>query len=124
MNLDATTYKLGRYTFKLADRDLGDDGGLAIHVYGPTLSGDEEVLRFDCFRHQPHYHIAWSYRDDPFIPIEATDPFAWAIDKLRTDFVQLLAEADAVPASAEELHELDEVLNSLALSGASPDKQG
>ena len=94
----------GRFRYEVAFRELGDDRGLAIHVFGPTESSSEqEVLRFDCFENQPHYHLAWSYRNDPFIVIDAADPFAWAIEKLASDIQSLLLEANALPMNDQEL---------------------
>ena len=110
--------KNGRFTFRVALRDVQGDGGLAIHVHGPTPSSNlEEVLRFDCFDQQPHYHTAWSYRSDPFIPITARDPFAWAIEKLGCDMPMLLAQADAVPMDDTELDALAETLQAIAADG-------
>ena len=104
----------GRFRFELAHRQVDGDAGLAIHVYGPTAnSSEEEVLRFDCFEKQPHYHLAWSYRNDPFIPIESTEPFAWALQKLKSDMPDLFAEADALPMNNAELSRLESILLSI-----------
>ena len=54
--------EVGRFSFSIEHRDLGSDCGPCIHVYGPTPhSSHEEILRFDCFAKDPHYHIAWSF---------------------------------------------------------------
>ena len=104
----------GRFRFKLAYRNVGDDRGLAIHIHGPTPSAeDEEVLRFDCFEKQPHYHLAWSYRSDPFIPINSSEPFEWALRKLRSDLPTLLERAGALPMNEEELANLASTLTSI-----------
>ena len=108
----------GRFRFKVAFRDLGEDRGLAIHIFGPTHnSSEEEVLRFDCFEKQPHYHLAWSYRSDPFIAVEASDPFRWAIDKLSTDMQRFLHQADALPMTEQELGSLKQTLSSIQSDG-------
>jgi len=53
----------GNIRFGLELRTLGDDGGLAIHVLTDLCSSssheyseETEILAFDCFRVQPHYH--------------------------------------------------------------------
>jgi hypothetical protein len=109
----------GRFRFKVAFRELADDRGLAIHVFGPTSnsSEEEEVLRFDCFENQPHYHLAWSYRNDPLIPIEASNPFEWAIDKLANDIKTLLVSANASPMDDQELRDLKELLSFIQSHG-------
>ena len=109
----------GRFRFEVAYRDLGDDRGLAIHVFGPTsTTPDAEVLRFDCFEKQPHYHVAWSYRNDPFIPIEAEDPFSWAVAKLTNDLPKLLEQAAALPMNETEQSKTAETLEGVLTEGA------
>jgi len=110
-------YSLGRFNFKLAYRDLDSDRGLAIHVFGPTDNEIEEVLRFDCFENDPHYHLAWSYRDNLFIRIDSNQPFAWAIEVLRNEINKLLSEASARPMNESELGQLGGVLDSIQRRG-------
>ncbi len=112
----------GRFTFKVVFRNVGDDRGLAIHVYGPVASAEnevatEEVLRFDCFEQQPHYHLAWSYRNDPFVRIDAQDPFEWALSKLRGDMAGLLSGAGALPMNVDEAAALHTTLSSIEKQG-------
>ena len=114
----ATIRRNGRFRFEVAYRDLGDDRGLAIHVFGPTsTTPDAEVLRFDCFENQPHYHVAWSYRNDPFIPIEAEDPFSWAVAKLTSDLPDLLEKADGLPMDELEQSNLAVTLQAVQSEG-------
>ncbi len=56
-------FEAGNIRFGLELRTLGDDGGLAIHVLtdlcgssSHEYSEETEILAFDCFRLQPHYH--------------------------------------------------------------------
>jgi hypothetical protein len=64
---------IGRFRIRLVYRRNDIDEGLTVHVFGPAGGRDEEMLRFDCFRAQPHYHLAWSYREAPFVPIAQPD---------------------------------------------------
>ncbi|MEM8767541.1 MAG: hypothetical protein AAGE43_08870, partial [Pseudomonadota bacterium] len=91
----SATVHLGRFSIRDADRQVGDDGGPALHVYGPCGDKEEEVLRFDCFAKEPHYHLGWSYRDEPFHRIAAADPFAWALAELGSDANRYLTAAEA-----------------------------
>ena len=95
-------YNIGRFKITLEFRDVGTDRGLSIHIFGPVNGNIEEVLRFDCFEDLPHYHTAFSYRKSPLIPIEHSDPFGWAVKKLRANANQLLREA-----SAEEMDQTE-----------------
>ena len=92
---------LGRFMLRVVFRISGDDQGPTIHVFGPRLGSEEEVLRFDCFRDQPHYHLGWSYRDERFTEIQNSAPFDWAVRQIRSTMTELLiaAEADAMDDS-------------------------
>ena len=82
------------YEFALVHRDVGTDRGLTLHVFGPVQGAQEEILRFDCFRHAPHYHLGWSYRDEPFVEIpRVADPLRWAIDSLGRHFDEFVSRA-------------------------------
>ena len=94
---------IGRFRICVRYRRVANDEGITLQVYGPTDSGNEEVLRFDCFQHQPHYHLGWSYRKEPFIPIAADNSLGWAIQQLRSNANELLAAAGALPMDGEEL---------------------
>jgi len=100
--------RLGRFVFSTEYRDVGNDKGLTIRVLGPTASSQqEEVLRFDCFEKQPHYHVGFS---EPPVPIEAPDSFHWTVEKLRREFGKLLLGAGALPLNANEENALADVL--------------
>ena len=75
------------------------------------------MLRFDCFEHEPHYHLAWSYRSEPFIRIDATDPFSWALGKIGHDVNALLAAASAEPMDDVELGALEATLDQVRAEG-------
>ena len=108
----------GRFTLKIQHRKVDGDSGLCIHVFGPTASSEtEEVLRFDCFNYEPHYHIAWSYRQDPFIAIQDRDPFSWSLRKLGNSMNELLRAADAHEMTPLELQLLQENLSLLREAG-------
>jgi hypothetical protein len=107
----------GRFVFRIVYRDAGSDEGLTIHVFGPANTQNEEVLRFDCFRSQPHYHLAWSYRDEPLIPIKESDSFGWTLEQLAENTQQLLARAGAEKMTPEELEQLPGILETLRARG-------
>ncbi len=115
---DLSDLELGRFRFRLLARQAGGDGGITIHVFGPVASSQEEVLRFDCFEKRPHYHLGWSYRQESFVPIDAEDPLAWALDALRTRTPELLERADAEPMTGRELELLSRVAAQLARRAA------
>ena len=74
--------EVGPYRLALVNRDVGADGGPTVHVFGPVDGAQVEILRFDCFRKAPHYHLGISYADNPVVPIDAEDPLAWVLGEL------------------------------------------
>ena len=116
----------GRFVVEVEFRELAEDRGLSIHVYGPTSDKEEELLRFDCFEKKPHYHVAWSARNDPFISITSKNPFGWAIDKLGQDTASLLSKADSLPMTDGEVVEWAGTLSKAKKMGetVAQEKQG
>jgi hypothetical protein len=108
----AFSQTVGAYTFALVSRRVGDDGGHTIHVMGPVKGEEEEVLRFDCFEQQPHYHLGFSHTNGPIVPIDEADPFDWSVGKIRSSFKELLEAAGADGEYQEEwASDLDAVLD-------------
>jgi len=104
------SFPLGRFEFKAAFREVAGDQGVTIHVFGPAGGKREEVLRFDCFERQPHYHLGWSYRDQPFIRIEDPDPLEYSLQTLASPNT-LLVEAGAESMDEDELSALPKTIH-------------
>jgi hypothetical protein len=105
---------VGPYTFALAYRDLGHDRGLTLHIFGPVNEQREEILRFECLDHEPHYHLGWSYRDEHFIRIASADPLEWIFDVLTTSFDEFVIRAGAdVVLSEASRREVSEAIRHL-----------
>lgn len=85
---------------KAQQAELGgfDDEGVSIHVF-ETSSGDE-VLRFDCFREDPHYH--YISNDAPYVDMIHFDPvltgemLPWTLEQLEHKTAAMLREAGKV----------------------------
>jgi hypothetical protein len=109
---------VGPYRLAVEHREVSGDGGLTIHVFGPKDGAEEEILRFDCFRAAPHYHLGLSYRDEPHIPIEDPKPFDWSLRLLSSSFAKLVkdAGADSIEPDAWE-RELPAALEALRHQG-------
>ena len=88
--------RTGQLEFVAEYRRFAREQGWTIHVHGPRQGKREEILRFDCFDVNPHFHLGWSYLDRMFVPIPDTDdPLSWALEELRTHLPELLRESDA-----------------------------
>jgi hypothetical protein len=60
----ADTFAAGGLTFEVEHRTFGDDGGPALMVYSQVDGQRRQLLRFDCFVKDPHYHHDPDGQDD------------------------------------------------------------
>ena len=95
-------------------RQSSGDGGLAIHVLsdlagntGRVFTEETELLAFDCFRDDPHYHygprnknhrIFW---DKTLVP----DPLGWCLDQFKSGKLKAMIERAGYPGVAADLDE-------------------
>ncbi len=83
-----------------------DDRGVSLHVFGEVEVGEPkvELLRFDCFDEDPHYHyVSYARKTNEMVHIEPAamgDPLQWALERIRTRLPQMLARAGADGLSA------------------------
>jgi hypothetical protein len=81
-----------------------DDRGVSLHVVGAIDGAPREVLRFDCFAEDPHYHyVDWRAKANEVLhldPVADGDPLAWALARLATRLPQMLARAGAADLAA------------------------
>ena len=86
-----------------------DDRGVSLHVFGWQEGERRELLRFDCFAEDPHYHyVSWRERSNEMIHLDPAadgDPLAWALERIRTRLPPMLARAGA-PELAERIDAL------------------
>jgi hypothetical protein len=102
----------GAVTFGLQYRtNVGakNDEGICIHVYGNELEGeDKELLRFDCFRINPHYHYRNStIKKNERLELDFTaegDSLTWTLDKIRNRLPIMLirCEADSIARNVSQ----------------------
>ena len=106
----------GAVTFGLEYRLLREDEGICIHVYGNDIPGqDKELLRFDCFAVEPHYHYRnATIKKNERLMLDYTsegDPLAWTPDKIKSRLPVMLirCEAEDIARSLDQ-REIDAVL--------------
>jgi hypothetical protein len=92
-----------------------DDRGVSLHVFAEVGGRRVEVLRFDCFQEDPHYHyVSWEARSNEMLhidPVAEGDPLAWALERIRTRLPQMLERAGAGDAAARvDLRRVEAVL--------------
>ena len=94
-------FDLGGLHFEVLRREIGDDGGTSIEVYD-AHDRDTQVLRFDCFRKAPHYHMPPSARGQLELdPAKLGDGLDWSLQQLRTRLPEMLLEAGFPELSAK-----------------------
>lgn len=106
-NRGTEVIEAGNIRFGLEMRTVGQDGGIAIHVLGDVAKQEVELLAFDCFRINPHYHygpmaknerIFW---DTTLVP----DTFRWTIDQFKCGKLAAMLERAGYPTIAAALDE-------------------
>jgi hypothetical protein len=97
----------GNIRFGLEMRTVGPDGGIAIHVLGDVAGQEVELLAFDCFRSNPHYHygpmsknerIFW---DTTLVP----NTFQWILEQLKTHKLPAMLKRAGYPTIAAAVDE-------------------
>ena len=77
----------GTIKFGIEYRDLLHDQGVCIHVLGDVSEDDEhELLRFDCFDHEPHYHYGPQKLNERLMLDKTTagDSLDWTLGNIRS----------------------------------------
>ena len=118
-----------RYRRLVTDVDpTTTDQGVCIQVVTEVGGMEVELLRFDCFDRQPHYHYSSKYRivDNDRIILDKTtagNPIAWTIHQLRHRLPDMLeksgcdelaAQLDA-PLVAAKLDEVESIAREMAI---------
>ncbi len=101
--------ELGPLRFELENRRVGDDGGPTMRIRATINGKDTELLRFDAFETDPHYHYApGTVREK----IYHVDPLVVSVIGDGIDFMlELVYELSKMLATAgyEDLVSADEV---------------
>ena len=99
----------GRFKFHLSYRHLAGDEGLAIRVTGPSDDGERELLRYDCFKKKPHYHVG-VFAENNITKISVNDPVVWSFNEISKHFERLIQAAGGEAPDDSEISNLDTVL--------------
>ena len=100
-------YSAGPIEITLSYRALMADQGVCAQVYANVDAKDTEILRFDCFDQDPHYHYGPEHRNVRLHLDKVTcgTPFAWTMDNLRHNLPAMIKRAGyANLAAAVEEH--------------------
>ena len=87
---NALQKSVGAYQLALIYRYITNDKGPTVHIFGPVAEENCEIIRFDCFEREPHYHLGISYLDEPVVTIKASDPLSWVLEELEEHLPEYL----------------------------------
>jgi hypothetical protein len=106
MKLGSTRIDAGALNFAMEYRDLMHDQGVCLQV-GTEIDGKEvEILRFDCFDHDPHYHYG-PEKNNERLHLDTTtagNPIGWTLNQLRNHLPQMIRRA-GYDGLADKLHD-------------------
>jgi len=78
--------------FEVEYRNTRTDRGPSLQVLGEVDGQRVQLLRFDCFEHEPHFHYDPDGTNNRIFlnTTRVSDPIAWTIDYLRGNFTSLV----------------------------------
>ncbi|MFQ5903145.1 MAG: hypothetical protein ACE5JO_05585 [Candidatus Binatia bacterium] len=76
-------------------RHVGGDEGWTFHVYGIEKRNEVELLRFDCFKRNPHYHYDPSGKNEEhdMDKEKIPEPLGWVMTQLKTQLPAMIEHA-------------------------------
>ena len=101
----AETIEAGGLHFFFENRATSSDGGPSLQVRAQVEGKTVQLLRFDMFYKQPHYHYAPNGTNIRYDvdPLTLDDGIGWAIGLLRAKLPQLLVKAEYPQALSPDL---------------------
>ncbi len=99
MDIADTKIEAGAVCFAIQYRDNRDaansDQGVSIQVVGNQNGDEVELLRFDCFDQNPHYHYGPQNNNERIFMDKTTtgNPLGWTMKQLRTRLPQMIQRA-------------------------------
>ena len=93
--MNEKVFEVGGVELHVDNRSLGADGGPSVRVYGEAGGKNVQLLRFDCFRKDPHYHYDPSGKNDQrhLDKTSVPDSVAWTIEQLGQNLVEMIQTA-------------------------------
>ncbi|SUZ51572.1 uncharacterized protein METZ01_LOCUS4426 [marine metagenome] len=119
----------GKIKFGLEYRDLLSDQGVCIHVIGDVAGEDVELLRFDCFDHEPHYHYGPEARNERLMLDSTTegDSLDWTLRNFSNRLPEMIERAGyddlAEHVRADDLSDVVQEVSSAARKMAQSERR-
>lgn len=89
------TFEAGNVWLTAQYRHFGGDEGFDIRVYSRVGESPRQILRFDCFKYQPHYHYDPLGRDErvELAGYDMADAILWTLKQLQFHLPEMLTQA-------------------------------
>jgi hypothetical protein len=86
------TIGVGGLRFNVRYSKTNSDRGPSLRIYGDVEDKSVQLLRFDCFEGQPHFHYDPEGKNNQLRmdKTNVSDPIAWSMDYLRGTFTSLV----------------------------------
>ena len=118
--LDGRTLVIGPLRITTEYRRTPDDEGPSLGVFGRVGDSERQVLRFDCFVEDPHYHYDPDGRDEVHHMRDEgiDDALEWTLHRLERDLAGMIRRAGFGPLAdrvderliADSVHLIQETL--------------
>ena len=88
-------FHVGGVDIEVDNRTFGNDGGPAVRVFGDVKGQAVQLLRFDCFKKNPHYHYDPTGKNELHSLDRQTvpDPISWTMTQLREHLPDMIRTA-------------------------------
>ena len=110
--MSTETISNGRFQWTLGYRRLRGDEGISVSLMGPVGANTQELMRFDCFKNDPHFHTA-VYDHNTIEKIDHSDPFEWMLSHCCDSFDTLVANSGGDTPDRQEMSGHLEVIEKL-----------
>ncbi len=129
MEKGGTVIHAGPIDFAMSYRqEIMDDQGLCLQVYSKINNHDTEILRFDCFDQNPHYHYGPENHNIRLHMDKTTagNSLGWTLGNVRNKlstmveragYEDLASNLEANPISDATLDELESTARNMSLEG-------
>lgn len=89
------TFEAGNVWLTVEYRHFGGDEGYDIRVYARLNDSPRQLLRFDCFKYDPHYHYDPLGRDEriELAGYGMSDALLWTMKQLTHHLPEMLTQA-------------------------------
>jgi len=92
---DSREFVVGRLRITVEYRRTPEDEGQAVRVFGMVGNGERQVLRFDCFVDDPHYHYDPDGKNELHHMQDEgiEDPVEWTLHRLERNLAEMIRRA-------------------------------